>query len=382
MGILTIYDNENTALSETGKRIKLSTSLTENIQNWKWIINSINQSLENLPAIKAEYSEEIKKISKKAGIWEWIKNVIQLYTLLNQSPDWNSFLAKNKDFVDSELFDYNNPIILIWMIWWLAKQNMKQSYKINIFWEYLNHATEENIFELLKNLEKIDKDWIIFNLFTKELVLFTIRFLQANITIKENTTIQKEFSENFYHQNQPDDFDYWTGFASAWDFVDLESFENFYDDNDWDFTLETTDVISEQLTYWEDLLNNNELEDIFEWIERGSPLYILLTVIKENYNELFINIIIDLRNHTESPIYGYKTKDIQKTITWKSSLELFNLLKYLIWDKEIETVKKQVIDELFKNWEFTNEAKEAVLLLLEHETNEESDDIDLENIVL
>lgn len=381
--MISVFERENTLVESIKKwNLNLTTNLKENVSSWLSIINTINDNHLLIPQVKTNYSNEILEIWLNNWIWEWVKNVIQLHTLINQSPSWVNFLNKNPNFNEAELFDYNNPIILIWLIASLSKKNIHQENKAIILKEYLNNATEKDLIELLVSLENIDKEWLIFNVFVKELILFTIRHIQTNISLKEKVKVNENINKSFVSSSKNyDDFDYYTGLESVWDFVDIEEFA-YSLEQEGEIKFDESDEINEKFKYWEDSINYSNLEDIFEWLDYDSLLYVLLNTIRDNYKELFNQILTELNNYTDDMWKNFH--NIGKVITGKSSIKLFELLKFLIWDKEIEKVKKWTIETLFERWEFTNETKEEILNLLEHESNnidiEAEEDID--NLVL
>lgn len=366
---LTTTDNqENKELKITEGNIKLSTSIEENLSKWFWLIEFLYSNPNKFPEVKDQYSNEILKISQSKWIWIWVQNTIQLFTILNESMLWAKLVDYNKNFRLDDLFDYNNPIILIWIIAWLSKQKLNYSSKINVLNSYLSHADEEDIYKLLSTLEKLDKKDILFKPFIKELVLFTIRHIETNITIKEKKQKNIEASKLFYWEDSTHwEFDYHQNMWSAWEYVDMEAFVKDVDDGYFS-TTDYSDEIDNVFWTWDDWLRFKELDDIFEWIQEDSPIYNLLIVIKNNYSNIYNQIILEIRNFSHDTYWDKNT-----TATSAVSRLVHWVINDYIWEWKIEETRNKTIWFLLGNSSYSSGTYDKVIKLITWTSNQDDD---------
>jgi len=342
-------------------------SQDERVDNWISILKWISENPEMIKHIKNKYSEQIWLLSENEWFWEWIKKVIEFVNTFNNSTYWVKITEKwwkNFDFMD--LFDYNNPTILIWLIASLSKEKVNYSSKNKILDEYLNQIREDYIISLIKQFEKLDTNWDLLKPFIKELVLFSVRHIQLEINIKEKINDKNLSTEELCNEDSYD-YDYWHNMWSIGDYVDLENYINTFDKFEYNVksnTLdENLDIISEQYSFWKEWLKYKEIWDIFENIEIWTPTYILLDVIKTNYEDIFFELLNELENYTINFLNSN-----MKVLTWKSSRLFHERINWYINEKP-EKIKKQVVWYLFNNWIYSTNTWSKIEKLLNNNQN-------------
>jgi hypothetical protein len=214
------------------------------------------------------------------------------------------------------------------------------------------------------------------------MVTYIFRNLDDIVSIKEKEegTIDDVSWANIVKKTSYDEFPYWSDITSFWDTgFDLEALVIWLDRHErevWGYSNnkdDWVDKITQLISLWsKDSFALIEVENIFENLSQDSPLYVLLTFLKDNYPDIYTTVLSSIHNYKQE---WFGRDDLTKILTVKSSRELHRRLNDLLEWFEPNEIEQWVLNHLWLEVE-KKEVKKRVKNLLWVDENKGSVDAD------